>query len=247
MELIPAIDLLEGRCVRLFQGDFDQCHPYDQAPGKLAEAYAAAGAGWLHVVDLAASRDGPDADTAPLFELLGEARQKVQTGGGVREPSDVQSRLEAGADRVVVGSIAAADPLRFARWIRRFGPDRLVAALDVRFDGPCRPHLRLHGWTHDSGKSLWDVMAYLCAHGLRHVLCTDISRDGALSGPNLALYEAMSKRFPGAEIQASGGIRNIPDLQALVATGAAAAISGKALLEGKYTIEAAIEAIGAET
>lgn len=244
MNLIPAIDLLEGRCVRLFQGDFGKSHFYETPAEQIASGYAAAGAEWLHVVDLAASRDGKDADTASLLELLGAVRQKVQTGGGVRAASDVQLRLEAGADRVVVGSIAVSDPLRFARWIKRFGPERLVAALDVRLDGSCGTHLRVHGWTHDSGKTLWDVMAYLTAHELRHVLCTDISRDGALCGPNIELYRAISARHPQVRLQASGGVRDIDDLRALSESGAAAAISGKALLEGRFTIEAALAALG---
>jgi phosphoribosylformimino-5-aminoimidazole carboxamide ribotide isomerase len=243
MELIPAIDLLEGRCVRLFQGDFAQCQHYDVSPERIAADYANAGAGWLHVVDLAASRDGRDADTGPLFGFLGKARQMVQTGGGVREAADVQARLEAGARRVVVGSIAAEDPLRFARWIARFGPERLVAALDVRLDGPGGPRIRLHGWTQDSGKNLWDVIEYLSAHGLRHVLCTDISRDGAMSGPNIELYESIQRRFPEIQAQASGGIRHIDDLRALAATGVSAAISGKALLDGRFTVGEALEAL----
>jgi phosphoribosylformimino-5-aminoimidazole carboxamide ribotide isomerase len=243
MELIPAIDLLEGRCVRLFQGDFDQCQLYDRAPEEIAAEYAAAGAQWLHVVDLAASRDGSEADTEPLFDFLGSARQKIQTGGGVRQASDIKARLEAGASRVVVGSITAEDPFRFARWISRFGPECLVAALDVRMDGVVGAHVRLHGWTQDSGKSLWDVVEYLAGHGLRHVLCTDISRDGAMSGPNVSLYEAMQRRFPEIHTQASGGIRDVDDLKSLAATGVAAAISGKALLDGRFTVAEAIEAL----
>ena len=243
MRLIPAIDLLEGRCVRLFQGDFDQCQFYDRPPAEIASEYADAGAKWLHVVDLAASRDGRDADSAPLFEFLRTVTQKVQTGGGVREPSDIQARLEAGASRVVVGSIAAEDPLRFARWISRFGAEKLVAALDVRLDGVAGHRVRLHGWTQDSGKSLWDLLEYLSAHGLKHVLCTDIIRDGALTGPNIELYQAMSRRFPDLQTQASGGIRDVEDLKVLAATGATAAISGKALLDARFTVQEALEAL----
>jgi len=245
MELIPAIDLLEGRCVRLFQGDFERCQLYDRPPAEIAAEYADAGAGWLHVVDLAASRDGSKADTAPLFEFLRSVMQKVQTGGGVREASDIKARLEAGASRVVVGSIAAEDPLRFARWIARFGPEKLVAALDVRQDSVAGLHVRLHGWTQDSGKNLWDVIEYLAAHGLRHVLCTDISRDGAMSGPNLALYGSISRRFPDLQAQASGGVRDVEDLRALAATGATAAISGKALLDARFTVRDALDVLEA--
>ena len=245
MELIPAIDLLDGHCVRLLHGDFTQCQVYEAEPDALARAYAEAGTQWLHVVDLAASRDGDSADTRSLFELLSKAPQHVQTGGGVRQAGDIEARLDAGARRVVVGSVAAAQPDRFTRWLERFGPEALVAALDVQFDEEGTPRVRSHGWTRDTGRSLWQLLNYYTERGLRHALVTDIERDGALSGPNLGLYQSMARGFPDLQFQASGGIRSIEDLQVLAATGAAAAISGKALLEGCFGIEAALEVLDA--
>lgn len=240
MILIPAIDLLDGRCVRLRQGDFAQCEAFERAPAELAEEYAAAGAKWLHVVDLAASRDGSESDTGPLFRLLADASQHVQTGGGVRNTLDVEARLQAGALRVVVGSVATEEPERFANWIPRFGADALVAALDVRIDERGTPRVRSHGWTRDSGKNLWDLLEFYASSNLRHLLCTDIGRDGLLSGPNLELYREISRRQPVLQLQASGGIRDVSDLEALAATGAATAISGKALLDGRFTIRDAL-------
>lgn len=243
LTIIPAIDLLDGRCVRLLHGDFNKCKVYDLDAGRLAADYAAQGAEWLHVVDLAASRDGRRADTRPLLKLLEGATQQVQTGGGVRAEADVQLRLDHGARRVVVGSICVAHPERFSAWLERFGPEQLVAALDVRLDEDGTPRLRTHGWTRGAGQTLWELLDFYSDSGLRHVLCTDIGRDGALTGPNLDLYSKIATRCPGLEIQASGGVSGLRDLRQLVGTGVAAAITGKALLEGCFTVTEALEAL----
>jgi len=243
LSIIPAIDLLDGRCVRLLHGDFERCKVYDVDANRLASEYAAQGAAWLHVVDLAASRDGPGADTRPLLRLLGSAPQSVQTGGGVRVAEDIQLRLDAGAGRVVVGSVCAAQPERFAGWLERFGPDRLVAALDVVIDDDGLPWPRTHGWTRGAEQNLWELLGFYADKGLRHLLCTDITRDGALSGPNVDLYGQISARHPEFELQASGGVSGLVDLRALATTGAASAIVGKALLEGCFTVAEAVEAL----
>jgi phosphoribosylformimino-5-aminoimidazole carboxamide ribotide isomerase len=188
MKLIPAIDLLDGHCVRLLHGDFEQVTHYPAAPGQLAHDYADAGAEWLHVVDLAASRDGAAADTSALFELLGQAPQCVQTGGGVRNGKDITKRLDAGAARVVIGSLSVTDSKGFITWLEHFGAGKLVAALDIRFDESGMAWPRIHGWTDQGDRNMWQLLDELVAGGLKHLLCTDISRDGALSGPNLDLY-----------------------------------------------------------
>jgi phosphoribosylformimino-5-aminoimidazole carboxamide ribotide isomerase len=227
MQLIPAIDLLDGECVRLHRGNFAECKVYDVDTLSLARDYADAGADWLHVVDLAASRDGEDADNGPLFRLLGGVKQNVQTGGGVRKRDDISARLDHGADRVVVGSISVTQPARF-------GDD----------DG--LPWPRIYGWTEGSEHNLWDLLEMLAGEGLKHVLCTDISRDGAMYGPNLDLYVELTQRYPGLQIQASGGVSGLRDLERLTLTGAAAAITGKALLEQCFTVREALEAIAGE-
>ena len=155
MQLIPAIDLLNGRCVRLLHGDFDRCKVYNASAADLAHAYASAGAKWLHVVDLAASRDGERADSSDLFRLLNETQQKVQTGGGVRGADDITQRLDNGADRVVIGSLCVTDPDFFKNCLQEFGPQKLVAALDVRLDSNGVPWPRIHGWTEGSDRTLW--------------------------------------------------------------------------------------------
>lgn len=243
IQIIPAIDLLDGSCVRLLHGDFNKCKVYDLDAVRLADTYARQGAEWLHVVDLAASRDGAGADTKPLFRLLGKAKQSVQTGGGVRVEADIQKRLDHGASRVVVGSLSITEPETFAGWLTRFGNERLVAALDVRLTADGIPLLRTHGWTRNSGDSLWKLLDYYSDKGLKHVLCTDIGRDGAMAGPNLELYRQICNRHPGLSVQASGGISGLLDLQKVAETGVASVITGKALLEGSFTAAEAIEAV----
>ena len=239
--IIPAIDLLDGSCVRLLYGDFDQCKVYDLDAIRLARRYADEGAQWLHVVDLAASRDGERADTRPLMRLLESVTQKIQTGGGVRNRDDVRLRLDNGASRVVVGSISADEPERFAGWLEFFGPQRLVAALDVRLDEDGTPWPRTHGWTRGAAQNLWQLLDFYADRGLVHLLCTDIGRDGAMTGPNSDLYRSIAGRYPVLKIQASGGVSGLKDLHELAATGVDSAITGKALLEGCFTVADAME------
>jgi phosphoribosylformimino-5-aminoimidazole carboxamide ribotide isomerase len=243
MNLIPAIDLLDGRCVRLLHGDFDQVTHYPPTAVELARKYAQAGAQWLHVVDLAASRDGADADTSALFELLSQSSQMVQTGGGVRCGDDVFRRLDAGATRVVIGSLSVTDSKGFIGWLEQFGTQKLVAALDIRFDEHGIPWPRIHGWTGRGDRDMWSLLDELVTGGLKHLLCTDISRDGALSGPNLNLYSDITQRYPDLHLQASGGVSSLMDMKQLIATGAAGVITGKALLEKRFTVAQALEAL----
>jgi len=243
MQLIPAIDLLDGQCVRLLHGDFDQVTVYGNSAIELARSYAGAGAQWLHVVDLAASHDGNDADNSALFELLANAPQRVQTGGGVRSESDIARRLDNGADRVVIGSLCVTRPDSFKDWLQTFGTEKLVAALDIQRDTQGVPYPRIYGWTQGSERSIWSLLDEFSDAGLEHLLCTDISRDGALTGPNTALYEEIVQRYPGLQLQASGGVASLADLVALKAIAAAGAITGKALLDGLFSVSEALEVL----
>jgi phosphoribosylformimino-5-aminoimidazole carboxamide ribotide isomerase len=168
-----------------------------------------------------------------LRELAAAQGPRIQAGGGIRRAEDVEQLLAAGIERAVIGSVAVDAPDTIGEWIRRFGPDRVVAALDVRVAADGDPQLATHGWTRDSARPLWDLAERLAAAGLRHALCTDIGRDGALAGPNLALYRECVRRLPSITWQASGGVRDAADLHALAATGVAAAISGRALIEDR--------------
>jgi phosphoribosylformimino-5-aminoimidazole carboxamide ribotide isomerase len=237
MQLIPAIDLKDGRCVRLLQGDFRAETRYPVTPESLYEHYAALGARWLHVVDLDGARDGAQAHLAVIAALAKLGRLKLQVGGGVRDRATVERTLAAGAARVVIGSLAISDPDLVSGWLRALGGEAIVLAFDVRLDARDQPRVATHGWREQSRLSLWDAVARFRHTGLRHVLCTDVARDGALSGPNCGLYVDAVRRFPEIEWQASGGVRDARDLWSLRDGGVAAAVSGRALLEGRLPAE----------
>ena len=234
--LYPAIDVREGRVVRLRQGDYAQETRYADDPLALAARYAEAGARWLHLVDLDAAREGGYTLASLLDSLKSSTRLKVQTGGGVRSEADVEALLAAGADRVVVGSLAVREPGRVASWIARFGAERITVALDTRRDDEGRWRLPVHGWTESGGKEL-DVLAAAYAEvGLRHLLCTDISRDGMLNGPNFDLYRYLCERFPRIAVQASGGVSAATDVAQARAVGCGGIVLGKALLDGRFAL-----------
>lgn len=235
MNIIPAIDLRNGNCVRLYKGDFDRETQYGNDPLSIARRYRDMGFTDLHIVDLDGARSGEQSNRELVRELVDDSGLAVQLGGGIRDDATVGAWLEAGVERVVVGSVAIEQPQTVIAWMKSFGADRIVLALDCQPDGDGTPWLATHGWTQPSKVTLWECVDSYLAAGLEHVLCTDISRDGAMSGPSLALYREFVRRFPGVRLQASGGVRNIDDLAAARATGAAAAITGRALLDGCIT------------
>jgi phosphoribosylformimino-5-aminoimidazole carboxamide ribotide isomerase len=231
MRLIPSIDLRGGLCVRLLRGDFDAETRYEMAPLELLERYRGFGASWLHIVDLDGARDGQLANRAAIAQLAQQRPVRLQVGGGVRSIEAIEDLLRAGVARVVIGSVAAEQPALVNDWLRHFGPERVCLAFDVRLDAGGAPLVQTRGWREATTLTLWDAVQRYLDAGLRHVLCTDIDRDGALLGPNLELYTQAQQRFASLEWQASGGVRDAADLEALAAIGVAAAISGKALLE----------------
>ncbi len=237
MLLIPAIDLRQGRCVRLHQGDFRAETRYELAPHELLQRYRALGASWLHIVDLDGAKDGVLANRAIVIALASQPSLSLQVGGGVRSSEAVDDLLRHGVERAVIGSTALERPQEAAAWLERFGPERICLAFDVRVDAGGEPRVRTRGWTQGGTVSLWSAIEPFRAAGLRHVLCTDIQRDGTLGGPNLELYREALRRFPDLTWQASGGVRNAHDLTALAEIGVAAAVSGKALLEERITPE----------
>ena len=236
MHLLPAIDIRDGRCVRLLKGDFDQETRYDVDPVALAQRYAALGAEWLHVVDLDGAASGSPQNLDLVAAIARTAGLKIQMGGGIRSIDDL-ARALAVAERVVIGSLAVTASKLVEGWLEAFGSDRLTLALDVRVDGDDVPFVATHGWTQGSELTLWAALEHYGPFGLRNVLCTDVDRDGALKGPNVALYRNCVARCPEVEFQASGGVRDVGDLSGLAETGVAFAISGKALLEGRLSDE----------
>ena len=239
--IIPAIDLIDGCVVRLHQGNYGARRDYGEDPLVRLQRYQASGAQLLHIVDLTGAKD-PKARQIPLLrELLGSLSIPVQTGGGIRSADDVRSLLDAGAARVVVGSAAVKRTDEVAGWMKIFGADKLVLALDVRINKAGNAEVAVSGWQENSGVLLDDLIRAFEPSGLRYVLTTDISKDGTLAGPNTALYAKLAQTFPNIDFQASGGIGSLDDIRAVSHTGAAGVIVGRALLEGKFTLEEAIE------
>jgi phosphoribosylformimino-5-aminoimidazole carboxamide ribotide isomerase len=238
--IYPAIDVREGRVVRLHKGDYAKETRYPTEPLIVAREYAEGGATWLHLVDLDAARAGGYTLAPLLREIVEATGLSVQTGGGVRGKEDVAALLEGGAARVVVGSLAVREPETVSAWIQEFGADRITVALDTRAGEDGSWVLPTSGWTSDSETDLAALLSHYARTGLAHALCTDIGRDGTLAGPNLNLYTFLTRAVPDVAVQASGGARDAADVRSVRKLGCAGIILGKALLEGKLSIDEAI-------
>ena len=235
----PAIDVRDGRVVRLRQGDYARETRYDADPFARAMTFAEAGATWLHLVDLDAARVGGYTLAPLLRRVADDGRLQVQTGGGVRTREDVAALLDLGAARVVVGSLAVEQPALVAQWLTEFEAERIVVALDVRRD-EARWVPATRGWTQSAGTTALDLLAFFRDNGLRHLLCTDIARDGMLSGIDPALYGALRKCAPEVAVQVSGGVRDLADVRAAREAGCAGAVLGRAVLEGRLALAEAL-------
>jgi phosphoribosylformimino-5-aminoimidazole carboxamide ribotide isomerase len=241
MELFPAIDLQNGKCVRLTQGDFNAATLYADDPVLQAQEFAYAGARWLHVVDLDGARDGQSRQLDLIAGIAEKVPLKLQVGGGIRERSNIEQLLGADVERVVIGSLAVKNPPLVKEWLRHFGSERIVLACDVRINDKNIPEVLTHGWQSDSHLSLWDFLESYADSGLKTILCTDVGRDGMLFGPNAALYGEIKKRWPSLEILASGGVSDLDDLLNLAKLSLAGAVVGKAIYEGRIDVANAIE------
>ncbi|HEX7338899.1 MAG TPA: 1-(5-phosphoribosyl)-5-[(5-phosphoribosylamino)methylideneamino]imidazole-4-carboxamide isomerase [Rhodanobacteraceae bacterium] len=234
----PAIDLRDGHVVRLYQGDYARQTDYAVTPLEQAQSYLDAGAQWLHVVDLDGARSG-NSYNLDVIAAIAKLGLKVQAGGGVREEADLLRLFDVGVRRVVVGSLSVRDPDRVCRWLQQYGPERLTIALDTRFrDGQWR--LPSAGWERDENVTLDELAPRYAAAGARHVLCTDIDRDGTLAGPNVLLAMHLAKLAPGLEVQVSGGVRELDDIRTARRAGAGGIVLGRSLLEGKFTAREAL-------
>lgn len=239
--IIPAIDLIEGSVVRLYQGDYEQKTQYQLDPIDVVHSYADQGAQWLHIVDLTGAKDVEKRQLQLIEKMVATGRMKFQCGGGIRSESDVQQLLEIGVSRVVIGSLAVKNPALVQGWMSKYGPEKFVLALDININDKGEKRIATHGWQEDSGVELAELLSTYLSAGVEQVLCTDISRDGTLQGPNAALYAEMVKSFPAVNWQASGGIGSLDDIEGLKDTQVQGVILGRALLEGKFTVEQAID------
>lgn len=241
MLIYPAMDLIGGRVVRLLRGDFDAKTEYDVDPSQTLADFAGAGASWAHVVDL----DGAKAGAPRQHELIGalakQSKLNIQAAGGVRELAHVRDLLKAGAARVVIGSLAVSEPKTVSRWLEDLGEDRIALALDVRVEKQT-PFVTVKGWTETTATTLWDALDAYPRGSLRHVLVTNVARDGAMDGPDLNLISDINQRRPDLAVQASGGVRAIADVRAAASAGAAGAVIGRALYEGALDLREAINA-----
>ena len=232
IEMIPATDLIGGRCVRLPQGDYTSRKTYYRDPLEAALRFEEAGARRLHMVDLDGAKAAEPQNLAVLERIAAKTSLEVQYGGGIKSRAALRSVFDAGARRAVCGSVAVREPELFARWIAEFGPERLILGADVR-DGV----VAIQGWTERSERTAPELIETFLPAGLRQVVCTDISRDGMLCGPAVALYADLQRRFPQVEITVSGGVSSPDDIARLEREGLRSVIVGKALYEGRITLE----------
>ncbi|PCI35979.1 MAG: 1-(5-phosphoribosyl)-5-[(5-phosphoribosylamino)methylideneamino]imidazole-4-carboxamide isomerase [Elusimicrobia bacterium] len=240
MQLIPAIDLLNGAAVRLYKGDFEKVTRYTDDPVSLAREWARQGATVLHVVDLDGSRKGEPQEAELVTRLIRETGLLVQVAGGIRSLPAAKRWIDAGADAIVVGSLAVSEPEAVAQMVSEFGSESVVAAIDARVSEDGSTRVAVSGWTEDGGVSVDEALEILSKNAVSKILCTDIGRDGTKEGPNKALYQSLALKFPEFLFQASGGVGSVKDLSLLKETGVAGAIVGRALLDGVFSIEEAL-------
>ncbi|WP_435237368.1 1-(5-phosphoribosyl)-5-[(5-phosphoribosylamino)methylideneamino]imidazole-4-carboxamide isomerase [Psychromonas sp. PT13] len=238
--IIPALDLIDGKVVRLYQGDYAQKTVYSDNPQSQFTIYNQQGADWLHLVDLDGAKDITKRQLNVIASLIANTPAKIQIGGGVRTEQDVKDLLDTGAQRVVIGSTAVKEPEMVAGWMKKYGAEHIVLALDINIDAEGNKIVAVSGWQEASGQTIESLLDIYLTVGLKHVLCTDISKDGTLTGSNVDLYKEMAAAYPQVEWQASGGIGSLDDIAAVARSGASGMIVGRALLEGKFTVEEAI-------
>lgn len=239
-QIFPAIDLMDGGCVRLYKGDFNQRTDYDADPVEVAQGFKAAGAKWLHVVDLDGAKDADAQQSQLIIDIAQQSGLKVQTGGGIRERAQVERLLAGGIERVVIGSLALKEPILIRRWMEDLGPERIVLALDVKLNAEGVPFPTSHGWKETGEKSLWQLLNEYEPAGLKTILVTDIEKDGVLQGSNVDLYRAIANNYPSLDLITSGGVGTLDDVKDLKALQPHGIIIGKALYENKFSVDEAI-------
>lgn len=240
MNIFPAIDLINGKCVRLEKGDFNKTTTYELEPKDVAKAYQQAGAEFIHVVDLDGAKKGQTCQFETIQQIRKNCNMTLQVGGGVKDFETIEKLLKIGVDRVVVGSLAVKDIALTKKFFEKYGAEKIVLALDV-FIKEGIPYIATHGWQESSTTTLDEILQTYLSDGLEYVLCTDISRDGMLQGPNFELYRVYSSIYPDIKFMASGGVGCLQDLETLKEQKAYGVIIGKALYENKFTLQEALE------
>jgi phosphoribosylformimino-5-aminoimidazole carboxamide ribotide isomerase len=230
--IIPAIDLMDGKCVRLTQGDYGQKKEYSADPLDMARQYEDCGITRLHVVDLDGAKAKKPCNLAVLEKIAARTSLDVEWGGGIKDSAALESALDAGADRIICGSIAVDDRLEFTTWLSEYGPSQIVLGADVR-DGK----VATHGWLKDSGLPLEELMGWYVPEGLRQMICTDISKDGMLQGPDFDFYVGLKEAWPTVDVTLSGGISCMADIERAAECGLHSVIVGKAIYEGKISLK----------
>ncbi|BDA60891.1 1-(5-phosphoribosyl)-5-[(5-phosphoribosylamino)methylideneamino]imidazole-4-carboxamide isomerase [Shewanella xiamenensis] len=239
--IIPAIDLIDGKVVRLYQGDYGQQTTFDLSPLAQLQSYQDQGAKWLHIVDLTGAKEPAKRQTTLIAKLTAGLNANIQVGGGIRTEEQVAELLSLGVKRVVIGSLAVKEPELVKGWFNKFGSEAICLALDVNINQSGEKIVAVSGWQSGGGKSLESIVEDFSQVGLKHALVTDISRDGTLTGANTALYRELSSRYPDIAWQASGGIATLEDVAAVRDCGAAGIIIGKALLINQFNVAEAIQ------
>lgn len=232
IELIPAIDLINGQCVRLTKGDYEQKKVYDNNPAEVAKQFEKLGFKRLHVVDLDGAKSKHIVNDNVLRAITSQTSLVVDFGGGIKSEEDIEKAFSAGASMVTVGSVAITNPDLFMQWVGKYGADKLILGADVR-----NGMISINGWKEDSAEELMPFLKQYVDKGVKNVLCTEISKDGTLQGPAIELYKEVMATYPGLHLIASGGVSCNQDITELEAAGIPAVVFGKAFYEGKIKVE----------
>lgn len=231
IELIPAIDIIGGQCVRLTKGDYDQKTVYRDSPAEMAKEFEKIGFKRLHVVDLDGAKSKHIVNEQVLEAITTQTQLTVDFGGGIKTDEDIEKAFAAGASMVTIGSIAVTNPDLFMGWLEKYGVERIILGADVRHG-----KISINGWKEDSSEDLLPFLKKYVDAGVRNVLCTEISKDGTLAGPAIELYQLMMAAYPELHLIASGGVSSIEDIKALEDAGIPAVVFGKAIYEGKINL-----------
>lgn len=232
IELIPAIDIIDGKCVRLTKGDYDQKKVYNENPVEVAQHFESLGFKRLHVVDLDGAKSKHIVNDGVLRAITAATSLVVDFGGGIKTEEDIEKAFDAGAAMVTVGSIAVTNPQLFLNWIEQYGAEKLILGADVR-----NGKISINGWKENSSEDLLPFLKQYTDKGVRNVLCTEISKDGTLQGPAIELYQQIMKAYPDMHLIASGGVSCNDDIRALETADIPAVVFGKAFYEGKIKVE----------